>query len=200
MPAPSWSSAAQAQMSGQFVRCAVFLRIATDPVVRIWSGAGDFALASDSVEPGGATYAGLGVLVSLPKLQQLVNGVAEKVDFALSGVDADVLNLAVGDAAGIQGAVVNLGVVFLGSDEQPVSPTAWLWSGEAQSLKINRRTSAGQVSRIVSLNVASAFSRRRRPALSYFTDADQQALHSGDTFCQRVVTYVMSVVKVWPVF
>lgn len=201
MPAPSWDAAAAAQMAGQKVQPIVFLRIAATPApVRMWSGVGDYALPSDNVEPGGTIYKGLGQLLSLPRLQQLINGVAETVDFTLSGVDAQVVAMADAESSSVQNAAVNLGVAFLGEDLQPVSPTAWLWFGEVQTVKINRQASGDKIVRSIALTVGSAFVRRRRPALSYFTDADQQARSPGDTFCQRTPQYSMSVTKVWPVF
>jgi hypothetical protein len=52
--------------------------------------------------------------------------------------------------------------------------------------------------RVIELSVGSLFTGRRRRGLSYLTNRDQQARHSGDKFCQRVSLNGQE--KVWPTF
>lgn len=180
---------------------AIFFRMATDQVVRLWSGAGDFAIPSDSVEPGGAIYKGVGALQGLPQLQALVNGVAERVTFGLSGVDAATMQMADSEAGIVRGKTIHIGIAPLDANLQIIGTVAWLRSYEADVLTIDKTSDKdGSIQRTVSLSVGSAFTGRRRPAISNYTDVDQKRRSSDDRFCERTPLYSQGVLKTWPRF
>lgn len=198
-----WDIASQAQLAGSLVKPAVLFRMATDPVVRLWGGAGDLELAFDLIEDtDGAVYTGMGELLSLPQVNALVNGLAERVEFQLSGaaVTGEVAAIASTEAADIRGAAVNVGFFVFGPDLQQLSPTAWLWDGLADSLTVSRQPQDdGTAQRTISLSVGSLLTGRQRPNLDYWSDAMQRRRSSDDAYCHLVKTYSAGTTKDWPI-
>lgn len=186
-----WSDTAKAQLKRETVHGVLLLRIASDPVVRAWSGVGDFPVPDDLVEEGGATYRGIGEVVGWPAVQQLINGVAERVEFALSGVTAEMLQLARDDAVIVNGATVHLGFCVLDEALQRISPVAWLWEGTADVVTPARN---GDV-RSITLSVGSLFTIRKRASLNTWTDAQQRRRSPDDTFCAQVASLSQGTTK-----
>lgn len=198
-----WDIAAQAQLAGGQVRPAVLFRMATDPVVRIWAGAGDLAIPSDLIEDvDEAIYTGMGELLNLEAVNALINGLAERREFSLSGaaVTGEVADIAAGEASDIRGAAVNIGFFVFDSALQKLSPTAWLWDGVADTLKVAFQSDAqGNVTRTLTLSVGSVLTGRQRPTLGYFSDADQRRRSADDAYCSLVKTYSTGSTKNWPI-
>ncbi len=182
-------------------RVGALLRVATDPVIRVWGGlVRDIAIGADSVEDGDpAVYSSMGLLTDLPQLSALINGAAERCDFTVSGVaiTGEIAALASGSAAAIRGAAVDVGLVLFDADWQLMATTFWIWSGTADSLTIVRQGSADKPTRTIKLSAASVFSGRRRANLSFFTDIDQRRRSADDAFCDQVSKYYAGTTKVW---
>jgi hypothetical protein len=188
---------------GGGVRPAILLRIATDPVIRLWSGATrDLTIETDPVETElGATYRSMGALTDIPSVNQLLNGEAERVTFGLSGagVTAEVLALASSEAASIRGVRVNLGAMFFDANWQRGTPVVWPWEGEADSLAVEWEAGDGTPIRSIALSVGSLMTGRRRPQISVWTDADQRRRSAGDAFFSEVRRYSEGSTKAWPI-
>jgi hypothetical protein len=170
-------------------------------VVRAWGGVGSLQIASDLVETtNNATYYGVGEIVDLPDLEQLINGVAQRAEFILSGaaVDSRLIQIANEEAETVRRGRVNIGLVFFDQDWQLALPTKWVWEGYADSLDPEADPRGGQRVRRLRLSVGSAFTGRRRPNPAYYTDLSQQARSSGDLFCERVNLYKQEQNKAWP--
>lgn len=197
-----WDTAAAAQLAGGAVRGAVLLRVETDPVIRLWAGAGDLEIGADLVEIlDQARYTGAGELLSPPQVNALVNGLAERVEFGLSGeaITPEVAAIASTEASAIRGAAVNLGFLVFDADFQILSPTAWVWDGVADSLKVSRDGGNGSPTRTLSLSVGSVFTGRQRPTLGVWSDAAQRRRSADDAFCQNVRRYEQSTTINWPI-
>ena len=203
MALEDWTPTELALLEGGAQRPAILLRIATDPVIRLWSGAvRDLAIAADPVEDlDGAIYQSMGLLTEVPAVNQLLNGEAERVTFGLSGagLTADLAALASTEAASIRAARVNLGVVFFDSQWQVGTPVIWPWEGEADSLLVEFSAGGGQAIRTLSLSVGSLMTGRRRPQISVFTDADQRRRSPDDGFFSEVRRYSEGSTKPWPI-
>ena len=180
---------------------AYFFRMATDPVVRVWSGAGDFPVPPDAIEPGGAVYKGAGTLTGFPAVGALINGTAERVTFSLSGVASDVMQMADSEAAEVRNKTVSIGLLPLDADLQPIGTVLWFRSYEADVLSIDKSSDKdGKMVRTVSLSVGSCFTARRRPLISNWTNADQQRRSPDDRFCERTPRYSQGTLVTWPRF
>jgi hypothetical protein len=185
------------------VRPAFLFRMVTTPgdVVRIWGGVGPLAIAADGVETTDqAEYYGAGELTDIPVLEQLINGVAQRIEFVLSGaaVESRVLQIADDEAQTVRGARVNIGVKFFADDWSTALPVRWLWEGEADTLDPESTASAEGRARALRLSVGSIFTGRRRGTSAFYTDLSQQAKSTGDLFCNRVNLYKQEIAKPWP--
>jgi hypothetical protein len=189
MSLPGWDSTAKARLAGESVAPAVFFRLdagAAGPL-RYWLGDFEFPFTADGVvEVANCTYSGLGEIVQdLPALGQLLNGQAEKLEFTLNGVAAEVLALALADKDTIPGAAINIGFCMLDADLQACTPVAWVAALEAQTVRVGRPRADDDPTRTVSLVATTVFSIRQQSQVSYYTPQDQKRRSSDDTFCDR---------------
>jgi hypothetical protein len=178
----------------------IFFRLATDPVVRLWLGIGPCRVGANALDADGAIYTGFGQLAGVPVVQQLINGVADRVEFQVSGVSQETLRLASSEALDVQGAAVGMGFGIFDGSWQLLGAVKWIFRGFADVVTLNQESVEGGVTRTISLSVGSLFTGRRRRGLSYLTDQDQQLRHPGDRFCERTALYSEESDKVWPRF
>lgn len=179
----------------------IFFRMATDPVVRVWLGIGDIKPGVTAYDPlsDNDIYSGLGQLIDVPALQQLINGVADRVTFHVSGVSADTSALASTSATTVKNKQVAVGVCLFGAAWQQLGSPKWLWLGTADFVTRQQQSDGKITTRVIELSVGSLFTSRRRRGLSYLTDRDQQKRSPGDRFCERTVL-LSQFEKVWPTF
>lgn len=190
-----------AKITGGAVKLDVLLYVQSTPTpIRVWTGVGPLTIPADSVDTAGGTYLGIGRLVGFPALSQLINGVAERVEFTLSGVDPDALRLADQDAEGLRAAEAFCGLAIMDDVGAIIDATFWVWNGESDTPKISRTGGDGRgpVTRQVSLSVGSPMTGRRRAGLSYFTGVDQRRRDPTDAFCDRVNLYPPNATVRWP--
>ncbi|MBM3928174.1 MAG: hypothetical protein FJ335_06930 [Sphingomonadales bacterium] len=120
----------------------------------------------------------------MPALKQLINGIADRVDFTVSGVSSETLRLALEDRETIKNAALHVGYVSFDADWQIMGPPTWEWQGIADYLTTGRT----EDQRTITLSVRSANQDRDVPALSWFTDADQRKRSPTDSFFDRVAS------------
>jgi hypothetical protein len=167
--------------------------------IRLWTGAGDFVATADAVDTTGGRYLGLGILSGVPALNQLINGVAERLEFTMSGIDELTLNLADAEAATVRRADTYIGMQLFDDDYQRVDGIYWLWHGKADTPKTASEMSEDGIEiRTMTLSVGSPFVIRRRPGLSYFNGIDQRAISPTDAICDRVTLYTQETTIRWP--
>ncbi len=166
-------------------RRSVLFRLACDPIAYLWSGIGNLYI-EDAIDPTGATYRGIGGLLDLPTLKQLINGVADRVEFALSGVSSEVLRLAQEDASTIRDALLLIGEQSFDADWQVDGPPNWIWRGYADTLGVDSDDDNGNRTRSIRLSVRSADTFRANPNLAYFTDQDQRRRSPTDAIFSNV--------------
>lgn len=164
----------------------VLVRIACDPVARVWGGVGDLEIPVDGIEDeDGATYLGGGTLISVPELEQLINGTASRLALTLSGVSAETIRLALEDAASVKGAAVDIGLVYFDADLQ-IGEVEWLTRLRCDSLSVDSANSDNGRTRSITLSIGSDFTDRSRSPLAFFTDADQRRRSPTDQIFDHV--------------
>jgi hypothetical protein len=168
------------------VRESYLVRIASDPPARIWSGVGNLEIPADIVEPEPAIYLGRGELVRVPDFQQLINGVAERLEFTLSGVNAETLRFALEDAPSVAGAAVHVGRIDFDVDWQPIGPVEWEALFRADSLRVDSQTADGRRVRALILSIGNGDTGRSYSPTSFFTDADQRLRSPTDAFFSNI--------------
>lgn len=183
----------QAQIDGRLLRSCYLLRIDSPTPVCAWTGVGDIIL-------GGETYLGLGLLPDVPSFQSLINGVAARLDLTLSGVDADVLALANGEANDVRGREVKIGLLFLDSAFRPIGTPLWVGPDYRADVISTDSVSTADFGRVrtVTLSIGSATTGRRRPPLNYWTRAQQIIRSASDAFCNLVSRYTAESEIKWP--
>jgi hypothetical protein len=182
----------------------VFFRLETDPVVRIWLGAGPIEPGVNVLDATGATYKGVGELAPIPAMKQLINGAAQRVEFSVSGVSGEILAIASGgDAEQVKGKRCSVGFAVMDGQWQLLGSVKWVQTYTADFLGISQDITEdpnSPIVRTVTLSVGSLTTARRRPSYSYFTNQDQQARSPGDRFCERTPLYATGFQKAWPRF
>lgn len=161
-------------------------RIETDTPAMFWTGHGDLLVPADGLVLDAPEIAlGGGGLIDLPDLEQLLNGVAQRLEITLSGVTPAALVYAQEESAQVPGAAVWIGRLEFDENWQAIGSVSWEWQGEGRSLSVVR-TEGSPPSRNVILRVASGDTTRSRAPVSYFTDADQRRKHPTDAFFSHV--------------
>lgn len=181
-------------------RIGVFFRLKVSPIVRLWLGIGHIA-PGDVSDPDGAIYQGAGQLTGVPDFDQLLNAMAQRLEFFLSGVSAQVMALADESSDQVRDADVDLGIGIMDAKWQIVGPLVWLWRGYGDYLRFAQQAADGPdsiTSRVVTLSAGSRLTERRRGRNSYLTDGDQKRRAPGDRFCERVTLY-SNFTKPWPI-
>lgn len=165
-------------------RRSILFRLAADPIARVWSGHGPLPIV-DEIDPDGATYQGMGGLLDVPSIKQLVNGTADRLDFRLSGITADTLRLAREDAESVRNALTLIGEVSF-DDAWQVASVAWVWRGMADVLTVDSSDTAAGRQRTIRLSVRSADTFRSNPQPAYYTDQDQRRRSPTDAIFSHV--------------
>lgn len=158
-----------------------------DEPARIWSGVGDLEIPADIVEtgPGPFVYLGAGQLLTVPDFQQLINGVAERVEFTVSGVDEETVRLALEDAPGVKNAGVYVGRADFDSDWQLIG-VEWEATFRADFLTVDSDAGNGLRVRTIKLSVGTDDTGRSYAPATYFTDADQRLRSPTDEIFDHV--------------
>lgn len=168
-------------------RESVVARIDCDPPALMWAGYYPLPLPADAVIPvGGETALGGGALVSVPDFQMLIGGTAQRLDFAVSGVNAETVRLALEDAPSVRGARVDVGVISF-DENWAVTGIEWEGAFEARSLKVSRgQEQDGVATRTISLTIVQGDTRRSRAVNAFWTDADQRRKQPTDAIFSNV--------------
>lgn len=149
-------------------------RIATEEPALFWTGHGELLLPADDILPEPSVALGAGNLVNIPDLEQLINGVAQRLEIQLSGVSPETLALAQEEAAQVPGAAVHIGRIKFDDDWQQAEPVEWEWEGEGRNLSVGSEDGEDGKVRTLTLRVAAGDTTRSRSPLAFFTDADQR--------------------------
>ncbi|WP_421581615.1 hypothetical protein [Shinella sp. M31] len=178
----------------------IFLHIATVPALRVWLGVNDIPIQIESVDEAGAVYQGGGRLIGVPTLETLVNGTADSVEFAMSGVDPSSGAKVLESIPPVRGADVFVGITTLDDYYQPMSQIVPLWCGTASHPTESSPTVMGAENRSLTLGlvVAAGSETRSRPARSLWSSAHQKAISATDRFCDNTSRIARGVQPAWP--
>jgi hypothetical protein len=163
------------------MRQSILLRIASDPIARIWSGVGDLVIPADIVEASPALYLGGGALVNIPELEQVINGTANRLDITVSGVNTETVALAIEESASVKGAKVHVGNVYFDADWQ-IDDVEWIAVLRADTLTPARQGST----RSITLSMGTDDTDRSRAPVAFWTDADQRRRSPTDRFFDHI--------------
>lgn len=172
-------------------------RVGTPDPVILWSGHTDLPLSADEIIPDDTIALGAGDLVNIPDLDQLISGVAQRLDITLSGVTQRSIALAQSEAADVAGAKVNIGLIRFGPDWQVEGSIAWEWEGEARKLSVGSQATDSGRTRTITLTVAAGDTTRSRAPLAFFTDPDQRRRSADDVIFDHVASINQGTSRRW---
>lgn len=188
----------RARLGGGVVKAAYLVEFDfTSQPMRLWRG--NWPLVTND----GREWLGLGQLGSVSGVTQAVNGTAPQASFTLSGIDAEILQLARAEfAAEVRMRMARVYLQFFGvEDEADPGNERCLDNPYAlagfrmlrPTFETNRQTGA----RSVTITAEQIFALRTRPRHAMYTDRDQQARFAGDRGFEFVGGLTDKVVA-WP--
>jgi len=158
------------------------------------NGGTDVALNTSNMDIayGGVTYKGAYGLGSISKIMD-APGEIHGIQFDLAGVAASSVSLALDDSDDWQGAPVTVRTAILDATTYAVidAPIEWAGLGDTMSIEEN-----GETCFIQATAESNAVDLLNGSAMTY-SDADQQALYSGDLAFQYVASQAEER-DVWP--
>ncbi|UXN70889.1 hypothetical protein N8A98_06795 [Devosia neptuniae] len=136
---------------------------------RFWDGHGYLAA-------GGHEWQGFGEMGSVSGLEQSRGLGAPQTTFKLSGVDSNLLSIAVNSAAEVTGRPCAVHLQFLSSAYTALDTPIAIWAGTMDTLSFV----AGVKDQSITLSAETLFVDRVRAPWGLYTDTDQRARWPGD--------------------
>lgn len=159
----------------------LLLRIATDPVARVCSGAAPIIIPADSIEDVTAKYLGGGALVEIPELEQVINGTAQRISITVSGVTPQTVKLFTEESESLKGAPVHIGIAYQDDDWQ-ITEVEWL-----AELRCDFPTASGsRASRSISISIGTSDTDRSKAPVAFWTAAGQRRVSPTDQFFDHI--------------
>jgi hypothetical protein len=183
---------------GIFVYCA----FSPQPLA-LWFGVNDIEMELGFLSiAGGVEFLGGGVLQGVPELEVLVNGIADRVEFTLAGIDPSSYERSDIESYTVRGAEVYVGITCLDDYYQPVAPIQPLWDGRASFVRESMPPVTGSESPTVQLllSVGSGVTTRARSSASIWSAPHQRALYPTDAFCDGTARLARGVAPTFPRF
>jgi hypothetical protein len=143
-------------------------------IKRLWTGFGKLTTLD------GQVWSGLGEMGTIDGLTTAINGTAPAGRLSVSGVDASLLAIAVGETDDFEGQPV---AIFLQAFDGRV--LSGLPCAIAVRLMTSLAVSRSVGNRTLSIEHETPYTGRNRPAGGFYSDRDQQKRYPGDTFCER---------------
>lgn len=178
-----------AQMAGRVVRMSgmIHFDFLSGPV-RCWPGTGD-------IVSGGHTWRGLPFdLVDIKPGTPSVDGAAEPMSVAVSGVSPLFVARALAEESDAIGRRIQIYLQFFDADWQPLDGPISLRRGRMKGFS---GSDSGPITRTLAINAEGAFTARGRPPATYLSDLTQQQRFPGDKGCEFLPS-LQSKEVVWP--
>jgi len=185
-------------------RRSVFFRLALDPPLLLWSGAGEIEAPMRDVSVGDETYRGAKFgLGALPDLGDILNGGSDTAEFILSGIDAQTASLIDDAGPDVRGVSLHIGLLAFDADWQPATPIIpiGVCIGDFTTLRQDppqSRADAPVWSVSLSCHIGDV-TDRTRPLLTYWTPNHQSFIDPDDTSCDNVAKYQQAYDVKWPI-
>lgn len=156
----------------------------TSGTQRFWDGVG--YLTADSHD-----WLGFGQMVSVSGLEQSRNMGAPQTTFKLSGVDDNLIAIAVNSAGEVTGNPCTVYLQFLSSAGTPLDDPIAIWAGTMDTLTFQ----AGVKDQAITLTAETLFVDRVRAPFGFMTDTDQRARWSADRGFEFVASLLFKTVN-----
>lgn len=157
-----------------------------------------FVNAPGGDDPADAKYRGAGRILDIPDFDGLLNGIAETVEWSISGIPQEMTEY-LAEIPNVEGASVLLGYCPMDHRGQPRMRIVPEWSGIADFVSYDiAPVKEGEQRRFkLALTTHTGDETRRTPMRSAFTQSEQQIEHPEDEFFFRAHLYNQSRIKIW---
>jgi len=156
------------EIEAKVLRPAIFVKLFYDSAtVYVWSGYG-------SKDWNGDTYAGLGHLASIGKIEETQVVRANGVNLFLNGFDSSLISLALQED--YQGRACEIYYAVLDSSGAPISDPYLIFSGNMDQKEIEDNVETANLILSVENELIDLF----KPRLSHYTPEDQKSRYPGD--------------------
>lgn len=192
-----------AALSGTY-NLGLFFRLGTTPPITLWWGVSDIPAVIADLDADGTIYQGAGMLTDMPdSVEMLINGIAERVDWMIDGVNPELTANIAPDAASVVGLRATFGIAPLDSRWQMMSDIIVIWEGTADFWSEDQPPQPDLTkpkTRRLTLATMTGDSSRSLPYFATWTNAIQHLIAPDDTFCSRVPRYYVGQIVRWPAF
>lgn len=171
--------------AGHRVRAATLFEFEfTSATQRFWDGHG-------YLTANGHDWLGFGEMGSVSGLEQSRNMGAPQTTFKLSGVDDNLIAIAVNSASEVTGNPCTVYLQFLSSAGVPLDTPVAIWAGTMDTLTFQ----AGAKNQSITLTAETLFVDRVRAPWGLYTDTDQRARWPGDRGFEFVASLIFKTVS-----
>jgi len=182
---------------------AVFIYMATDPEMRLFYGVNDIPTGIQGVDPTTSeVYLGGGRLLEIPVLEVLINGIADRVEFVLSGLDPASAEEIDSNTPPVRGADFYIAVTTLDKYYQPMTSPIPMAAGRASHTteKSDPVTGNDPVTVSMGLSVGFGAATRSRNTSVLWSSVHQKMISPDDLFCDHTARQARGVQVTWPRF
>lgn len=181
---------------------AIFFRLGIDPPLRLWFGINDIPTKIEPIETETGKYLGAGRFNGIPELEVLINGVADRIQFTVSGIDPDRAQELDLESLDVKGAPVHVAITALDEYYQPIVSPIPIWTGRASSVIESCPAVTGTQPQTLAyaLSAGAGVPSRERVSASLWSHPQHLALFPGDMFCRGTARLARGVVPSWPRF
>lgn len=130
---------------------------------------------------GGNDYLGVGQFGGIEIAEESIDLIAMPLKMKLSGVDASLVSLAMGEVYQGRQATLYFGLVDTNTHQLIDTPEV-LWEGMMDQMTVNLADGVGEI------NVSCEHRLRREPRIARYTHEDMQLQYSGDRFFDLLPT------------
>jgi len=156
----------------------------TSGTQRFWDGHG-------YLTAGGKDWLGFGQMGTVSGLEQSRNMGAPQTTFKLSGVDNNLIAIAVNSASEVTGKPCTVYLQFLSAAGVPLDDPIAIWAGTMDTLTFQ----AGVKEQAITLTAETLFVDRVRAPWGLYTDTDQRARWPGDRGFEFVASLLFKTVN-----
>lgn len=177
-------------LAGHTVRAAYLVHLDFDGnPMRFWHG------GFGRVVSGGQTWRGTGALSSISGLDVGGGTAASQVKFAMSGVDAELLPIALAASNDIKGRDVTVYLQVFGADWLPLDDPMAVYVGEMDTTKIK----ASVQNQSIEVTSETVWVLRSRSIFGWLTTKDQESLYPEiDDLGLEFVPALINKSVIWP--
>lgn len=182
---------------GDIANRGIFVRVATDPVIRAWTGDFRRLVPPNALDAEEAEYEDFAVQ-RIPELDRVLNGDARRVTIRMGGLNQDIANMVDNAAIGVMGVRVSIGHMRFDRRWRPTGVIRWVWRGTLDDVAIESVQDGDVHKWTAEFSMSTSLVDRLRAKLAYWTFKDRALLHPTDTAFKYVADLNEGTTRLWP--